>query len=176
MIQFKYLMQDVRRMIGRNKLRWLIILITRSFVGVFFYRFERCLYLVFGDYYKYIRIFFLPLLLLVQAYSNLDLHYKANIKGGLLILHPAMGCVISGYCNIGENLTLTGGNIIGVGKAVKNKEYRLDNNCSLGANAVIIGPIILGKNTAVGASACVVRSFEQGEVTLLGVPAKPYIR
>lgn len=32
----------------------------------------------------------------------MDIHYKADIKGGLLVLHPSVGCVISGQSIIGE--------------------------------------------------------------------------
>jgi len=41
----------------------------------------------------------------------------------------------------------------------------------MGANAVILGPVILGDNTIVGACALVTSSFE-GNGTLIGVPAK----
>ena len=172
MTQLIYLKQDLERMVGKSKFRWFIIWMTRAFVGVFFYRIERAFFLLFGDVYKYIRILFLPILLLAQAYSNLDINYKANVKGGLLILHPAMGCVISGYCNIGENLTLTGGNIIGVKSTNCVTEFKLGNCLNLGANAVIVGPLILADHIKIGASACVVNSFDESFITLIGVPAK----
>lgn len=41
----------------------------------------------------------------------------------------------------------------------------------MGANAVIIGPVVIGNNVTVGASACVVKNAEDGAV-LVGVPAK----
>ena len=89
----------------------------------------------------------------------------------MLILHPSVGCVISGQSIIGENLTLTGGNIIGLKKIKGKEEFRIGNNCSLGANATIIGPLILGNNIKIGASACVVRSCVNDNSTLVGVPA-----
>lgn len=105
-------------------------------------------------------------------YSNLDIHYKADIKGGLLILHPAVGVVISGQAVIGENLTLTGGNIIGAKKNCEAGSFKIGDNCSFGANATLIGPLIIGNNIQIGASACVVKSFKQDNLMLVGVPAE----
>ncbi len=43
----------------------------------------------------------------------------------------------------------------------------------MGANAVIIGPIILGNRIQIGASACVVSNYGSDNLLLVGVPAKP---
>uniref|UniRef100_UPI00404B5B34 hypothetical protein n=1 Tax=Gelidibacter sp. TaxID=2018083 RepID=UPI00404B5B34 len=118
----------------------------------------------------------LPILTLFQVYSNMDINYKADIKGGFLILHPAMGCVISGYSIIGVNMTLTGGNVIGLKKPCKYGEFIIGNQCSLGANAVVIGPLILGNHIQIGASACVLNSHVEDCKTLVGVPAKLVIK
>ncbi|MFY7741090.1 MAG: DapH/DapD/GlmU-related protein [Flavobacterium sp.] len=112
----------------------------------------------------------------MQAYSNIDIHYKADIKGGLLILHPSMGITISGMANIGENLTLTGGNVIGISKKCELDTFRIGDNCNLGANAVILGPIIIGNNITIGALACVTKSFTENNLTLVGSPAQPLIQ
>lgn len=47
----------------------------------------------------------------------------------------------------------------------------IGNHLTIGANAVIIGPVIIGDNVNVGASACVVHDMPSG-VTVVGVPAK----
>lgn len=159
-------------MIGRQKWRLLFVWLSRAFLGVFLYRLERSLYLVFGDYYKFIRILLLPFILPITAYSNIDIHYKANVGGGLLILHPALGIVISGKSKIGNNLTLVGGNCIGINKWSNDSIFTVGDNCTLGANASIIGPLQLGNTITIGAAACVVTSFQNNGVTLVGVPAK----
>lgn len=170
--QFLFFKQDVIRMLGKNKARIFFIWLSRAFVGVFLYRFERGLYLLFGKFYPIIRILFYPIFLVCQSYSNIDIHYKANIKGGLLILHPSIGVVISGKVSIGENIILVGGNIIGFNAGSKNILFNIGNNCSLGANSVVIGPLELGDNIKVGASACVVNSCYIDGATLVGVPAR----
>ena len=172
MSQLTYFVSDVKRMLGKHKIRIVYVWLSRAFWGVFQYRLERSLFLVLGRSYSFIRVPFVPLLNLIQAYSNIDIHYKADIKKGLSILHPSVGVVISGQSVIGENLTLTGGNVIGVHKKCVKGTFVIGNQCSLGANATIIGPVILGDNITVGASACVVKSCLTPQSVLIGVPAK----
>jgi len=172
MTQIIFFIKDVKRMLGKHKIRILHIWLGRSFWGIFLYRFERSLFILLGKYYGIIRIPFIPIHHLIQSYSNIDIHYKAKIKGGLLILHSSLGCVISGQSVIGKNLTLTGGNIIGVGKKHNNNFFLIGDDCSLGANATIIGPLVLGDAIKIGASACVVKSCLKNNSILVGVPAK----
>lgn len=159
-------------MLGKSKSRILYMWCSRPFVGIFMYRLERTFFMIFGKAYPFIRVLFLPVLYLMQAYSNFDLHYKADIKGGILVLHCSNGVVVAGGAIIGSNLTLTGGNIIGITKRFKIGDFVVGDNCSLGANAVIIGPLQLGSNVKIGASACVTKSFTDSNITLVGVPAK----
>jgi serine acetyltransferase len=159
-------------MLGKHRIRILHIWLSRVFCGIFLYRLERGLYTTIGRAYEYIRVIFIPLFNLMQAYSNLEIHYKADIKGGLLVLHASAGCVVSGLAVIGENLTLTGGNIIGGRAGCKRGDLIIGDNCSLGANAVILGPVRLGNNIEVSASALVVSDCPDDNCMLLGVPAK----
>jgi serine O-acetyltransferase len=169
--QFSYFIQDVKRMLGKHKIRMIHIWLSRFFWGILLYRVERGMFLMLGTIYVYLRIIFIPLINLIQAYSNIDISYHANIKGGILILHPSAGIVVSGFSVIGVNLTLTGGNIIGAREGCKANELVLGDNCTLGANAVVLGPIFLGNHIQVGASACVIHSCTKDGVTLVGVPA-----
>ena len=170
--QFLYFLKDVKRMLGKYKIRILHVWLSRSFVGIFLYRFERGCYLTFGRGYEYLRIIFIPFINMLQAYSNLDLHYKADIGGGMSILHPSAGVVVSGMSIIGSNLTLTGGNVIGLKAKCKRGDFVIGNNCSLGANAVILGPVILSDNINIGALACVTKNCLIPGTTLVGVPAR----
>jgi serine acetyltransferase len=168
----KYFAKDVKRMLGKHKIRILYVWLSRVFWGIFLYRLERGLYLLIGKPYEVIRLVFIPVFMLIQAYSNIDLNYKSDIKGGLLVLHAAAGVVISGLSVIGENMTMTGGNIIGARPGCKYGEIKIGNNCSLGANAVILGPIELRNGISIGALACVIKDCLEDNVTLIGVPAK----
>ena len=171
MSQLIFLQKDVRRMLGKSRWRIFIVLFSRIFIGIFWYRVERAIYLFLGKKYQIVRVLLSPFFYLIQAYTNVDIHYKATIGPGLLILHSSVGIVISGKAVIGENLTLTGGNVIGMSDKPGN--LIIGDNCSLGANACIIGPLKLGNNIKIGSCACVVKSFENDGLTLVGVPAKP---
>lgn len=163
--------KDIKRMLGKHKIRILHVWLSRSFWGILLYRFERSMYLVIGKYYGVLRVPFIPILNVIQAYSNIDIHYKAEIKGGISILHPSVGCVISGQSKIGRNITLTGGNVIGVKEKCIVGTFVIGDNCTLGANATILGPLILGNAINIGASACVVKSCLKDKSILVGVPA-----
>lgn len=119
----------------------------------------------------FVRIILCPLLYLVQALSHVDINYHADIGPGIKILHPSMGVVINGACIIGENLTLVGGNVIGLSRHSSGNDFSIGNNVTLGANACIIGPVRLGNNINIGSLACVVKDAESN-TTLVGVPAK----
>ena len=158
-------------MLGKYKVRILHIWLSRVFWGIFIYRIERSLYLLFPKIYGIIRVPFIPIFNLIQSYSNIDIHYKADIKGGLLVLHPSVGIVISGQAKIGKNLTLTGGNVIGVKRKTKKNEFKIGDNCTFGANATLIGPLVIANNISIGASACVTKSCLIEKSILVGVPA-----
>ncbi|EMY80827.1 serine O-acetyltransferase [Psychroflexus gondwanensis ACAM 44] len=170
MKQFRYLFKDINSLLGRNKYRVIVLLFNRAFWGVLSYRLDRFFYGMFKSYYKFIRILFSPFFYLLQIISNCDIHHKAEIQGGINIHHPSAGIVISGKAKIGEMLTLTGGNIIGVKNG--SKGIIIGNNCNIGANACIIGPLQLGNNIKIAAMACVVKSFYDDNLSLIGVPAK----
>ncbi len=42
----------------------------------------------------------------------------------------------------------------------------------MGVGSVILGNVKIGDNTAIGANALVNKSFEEGNITIAGVPAK----
>lgn len=172
MEQWNFFFKDISRIVGKKKYRFLIVFFTRAFWGLFLYRLERFGFLIFGKFYSIIRLPFIPFFVLIQSFSNIDIHYKANVKGGILILHPSLGLVISGLATMGKNCTFVGGNVVGFTEKSNNQKFIIGDNCSMGANSVILGPILLGNNITIGALACVVKNCEIDNKTLVGVPAK----
>ena len=144
---------------------------SRQAVGIFLYRAERGMFLIFGSTWTLLRIFFIPVLNVMYAYSNCEINYHATIGPGLLVLHSSPGAVISGKSVIGKNLTLIGGNIIGSRPRTLQGDLIIGDNCSLGANAVVLGPITLGNNVDIGACALVIHNFGD-DCVLVGNPAK----
>lgn len=116
----------------------------------------------------FFRLFFFPVFLFLRILSAPhEIHYRAQIGRGLKILHASLGVVVSGNAVIGEQLTLTGGNCIGErGKGT----LCIGNNVTLGANAVILGPVHIGDNVQIGAGAVVIHDAIDNAV-LGGVPA-----
>lgn len=121
--------------------------------------------------YFFVRVFFYPILCFIQALSRIEINYHADIGPGLKILHPSMGVVINGSCIIGDNLTLVGGNVIGLSRPSSGNDFSIGNNVTLGANACVLGPVKLGSNIRVGALACVIIDASS-DTTLVGVPAR----
>lgn len=169
--QFRFLWQDWRRAVGRQPARWVTIWFYPICWALFWYRLERGIYLYTGNAYPWLRLPLLPFASLVYALANFDVPYSADVKGGLQVLHPVMGVVINGQAAAGYNLTLTGGNIIGL-RGGPAGPFRLGDGVYLGANACIIGPVEIADRVIVGACACVVRSCTTEGATLVGVPAE----
>lgn len=169
--QLRYFIADYRRAAGKYWFRMLYMWLGGGILGIFFYRFERGLFLTFKRVYPVVNVILYPLHSIIQAYSHLDIHPMAEIGPGLIILHNTMGATINGAAIVGKNLTLTGGNVIGGSKKFQRGDYVLGDNVNLGANAVIIGPVKVGNNVKVGASACVVKDVPDN-VTVVGVPAR----
>jgi serine acetyltransferase len=171
--QLKYFIEDLYQIVGKNKGRLFIVIFTRCFYGLLKYRIERSLYFIFGKAYSIIRLPFLPVFFILEIISNMDIHYKADIKGGLKILHPSQGVTISGCLIAGKNLSLVGGNVIGISRKCINNEFKMGNNIKMGANACIIGPLSIANNIEIGACACVTKTFSIENIKIAGVPAKP---
>lgn len=170
--QMFFFSADLKRMLGKQKSRILYVWMSRTFWGIFSYRLDRGLFLLIGKPYKYFRIILLPFFNLWQSYSNIDINYKAEVGKGMIVLHPSMGIVISGRSIIGERLTLTGGNVIGAKAGCNYGDLMIGNNCTLGANAVIIGPIKLANQISIAALACAVKDCLTDNILLVGIPAK----
>jgi serine O-acetyltransferase len=170
--QLQYFYQDLMYNTGYRKGKILLLLFSPVFVGIFWYRLEHGLYQIFKKAYHFLRIPLLPIDFLIRTYSNLDISYTADIGPGLKILQGSKGIVISGHTIIGCKLTLAGGNVIGGKHHFSEGDYVIGNNCTLGTNAVIIGPVKLGHGIIIGASSCVLKDCKQNKVVLGGIPAR----
>lgn len=102
-----------------------------------------------------------------------------NVFGpGLCIVHYGT-IVVSPRARVGRNCRLHAGVNIG-GKAgfydaatADTLCPRIGSNCYIGPGAKIFGPVVLGARCKVGANAVVTRSFAEGSVALVGIPAEP---
>ena len=98
----------------------------------------------------------------------------AEIGGGFYLAHP-IGLVIGGGTRIGEhcdgrqNVTF-GGNYNKQSEDGRQKPW-LGDNVSIGAGAVILGPVKVGSNAIIGANAVVIRDVPESAI-VAGVPAR----
>ena len=94
-----------------------------------------------------------------------------NVFGpGLAIAHPGT-IVVHSAARIGANCRIHAGVSIGTTAYEAAAVPRLGDNCYIGPGAKLFGDIEIGPSTRIGANAVVNRSFAQGNVTLVGIPA-----
>ena len=95
-------------------------------------------------------------------------------EGGLAIVHVGT-IVVSGSAKIGKNCRIHVDVNIGraeIAHGTRNGAPVIGDNVYIGPGAKLFGPICIGDNTAIGANAVVNKSFEEGNCTLGGIPAK----
>lgn len=101
--------------------------------------------------------------------TGIEIHPGAQIGKGLFIDH-GMGVVVGETSIIGENVTLFQGVTLGgTGKEQGKRHPTLGSNIVVGAGAKILGNIIVGDNSYVGANAVVLRDVPANS-TVVGVP------
>ncbi|MDP5134694.1 serine O-acetyltransferase [Rheinheimera baltica] len=95
----------------------------------------------------------------------------ADFGPGFVLMHP-IGVVINSKVRGGANITIESGVVIG---DEKGRSPVLENDIFIGAGAKVIGAVNIGEHVKIGANAVVTKSAPAA-VTMLGIPAKPYVR
>ncbi len=172
--QLRYLAADANRIVNGKWWRLYGLPFSSGFHAVALYRFDRCLYLALGRAWTVLRLLLAPVSFLLSPWiRGSELHYKADIGPGILILHPSLGVVVSAYSVIGQNVMFTGGNCIGVrGANRRGPAIELGDHVIMGVNAVILGPLRVGSRVTIGANSAVLHDIPDG-VSVGGVPAHP---
>lgn len=104
--------------------------------------------------------------------TGIEIHPNAQIGRGLFIDH-GMSVVIGQTSIIGDNVTIYQGVTIGgTGKDKSKKRHpTIGNNVIIGANASILGNIIIADGTKIGAGAIVLSNTEVNS-TVVGFKAR----
>jgi serine O-acetyltransferase len=110
--------------------------------------------------------------------TGIEIHPKAKIGKNLFIDH-GMGVVIGETSEIGNNVTIYHNVTLGgIAPSINSNDQRntkrhptLEDNVIVGSGAQILGPIIIKKNSLVGANAVVTKDVPEKAV-MIGIPAK----
>jgi serine O-acetyltransferase len=165
--QISNLYHELKRMNNTRWWRWLSCWFTVGFWSMATYRIERSLYLLLGNGYSVVRIILSPVIFLLSPWlGRLEIHYRANIGEGMIILHPSLGAVVNAASIIGTNLTLSGGNCIGGRKKMNPGDIKIGNNVTLGINAVVLGPVKIGNNVEISPGAVVTNDVEDNKIVV----------
>ena len=104
-----------------------------------------------------------------RFFTGIEIHPGAQISRGLFIDH-GMGVVIGETAVIGKNVTLFQGVTLGgTGKEIGKRHPTLGDNIVVGAGAKVLGNIIIGSNSYIGANAVVIKDVPVN-TTAVGVP------
>ena len=103
--------------------------------------------------------------------TGIEIHPGATIGPGFFIDH-GMGVVIGETAEIGADVTLYHGVTLGGTSLEKGKRHpTLEDRVVVGAGAKILGAIIIGADSRIGANAVVVKSVPPNSV-VVGVPGQ----
>lgn len=106
-----------------------------------------------------------------RFFTGIEIHPGAQIGNGLFIDH-GMGVVIGETAIVGDNVTMFQGSTLGgTGKETGKRHPTVGNNVVIGAGAKILGNILIGDNSYVGANAVVLRPVPPN-TTVVGVPGR----
>ena len=124
------------------------------------HRVHRACFLLFGGAWSVLKISLLPydFLLRILFGHRLEIAQEAEIGPGLKICHLSLGCVIHSRVRCGKNLTLYGGNVLGM-KSHGPKEFlKIGDNVVFGVQGIALGPLSIGDNAQIGANGTAVKN------------------
>ena len=106
-----------------------------------------------------------------RALTGIEIHPGADIGRRFFIDH-GMGVVIGETTEIGNDVMLYHGVTLGGQSLEKKKRHpTLEDEVVVGAGAKILGPVVIGARSAVGANAVVVKDTPEDSIAT-GIPAK----
>ena len=114
----------------------------------------------------------------IRFFTGIEIHPGAKIGKNLFIDH-GMGVVIGETSEINDNVTIYHNVTLGgTSPSINTNEQRnskrhptLEENVVVGSGAQILGPIVIGKNSLIGANAVVTKDVAEKSI-MAGNPAK----
>jgi len=103
--------------------------------------------------------------------TGIEIHPGAGIGRRFFIDH-GMGVVIGETTEIGDDCLIYQGVVLGGTSTKKEKRHpTLGHNVVVGAESIVLGPIMIGDHARIGAGSVVVKPVPP-ETTVVGVPAR----
>ena len=110
--------------------------------------------------------------------TGIEIHPQAKIGKNLFIDH-GMGVVIGETSKIGNNVTIYHmATLGGISPSINSKDQRnikrhptLEDDVVIGSGAQVLGPIIIGRCSKIGANAVVTKDVPENAI-MVGIPAK----
>jgi serine O-acetyltransferase len=98
--------------------------------------------------------------------TGIEIHPKAKIGKNLFIDH-GFGVVIGETAEIGNNVTIYQAVTLGGRSNTKTKRHpTIKDNVIIGAGAKILGPIVIGENSKIGAGAILVKDLDMNKTVI----------
>ncbi len=126
--------------------------------AIFFHRIAHGLYQC--------RLFFIARLVadISRTLTGIEIHPGAKL-GKRLVIDHGVGCVIGETAEVGDDCVIFHGVTLGGMKFEPVKRHpTVGNNVLIGTGAKILGPILIGDNTKIGANAVVIKDVPQNSV------------
>jgi serine O-acetyltransferase len=120
------------------------------------------------------RVPLLPRLIaaIARSVTGIEIHPAARIGRALFIDH-GMGVVIGETAEIGDDVTLYQGVTLGgTGFATGKRHPTVQDNVTIGSGARLLGPIIVGHGSKIGANSVVIHDVPPNS-TVVGNPGHP---
>ncbi|MCF4007071.1 serine O-acetyltransferase [Corynebacterium uropygiale] len=105
-----------------------------------------------------------------RFFTGIEIHPAATIGRRFFIDH-GMGIVIGETAEIGDGVMLYHGVTLGGQVLTQTKRHpTIEDNVTIGAGAKVLGPIVVGEGSAVGANAVVTKDVPPNSIAI-GIPA-----
>jgi serine O-acetyltransferase len=109
---------------------------------------------------------------LTKTMTGIEIHPAARIGRGLFIDHGA-GVVIGETAEVGDDVTIYQGVTLGgTGFARGKRHPTVGNEVMIGAGAALLGPIVIGDRSKIGANSVVIHDVPPNS-TVVGNPGHP---
>jgi len=113
---------------------------------------------------------------LVQIIYSIDIDYRAELEGGIIITH-GVGAVIGESARVGCGTEIYHGVTLGIrGHGADDNSPSVGRNCTLGTGCKLLGPITVGGGSVIGANVVLTHSVPENSLVKMPAPTVQQMR